>query len=82
MLFILKKLLLTLTFNLSLFLILMIGIQNSSNKKKVNLIISETVSLPVSFIVGISFISGSITGGVLTINNRGEGNKKNYSDIN
>ena len=75
MLFILKKLLFTLTFNLSLFLILMIGIQNSSNKKKVNLIISETVSLPVGFIVGISFISGSITGCVLTINNRGEDNK-------
>ena len=60
-------------FNLSLFLLLVIGIQNSSNKKKVNFIISETVSLPISFIIGISFISGSITGGILTINS---GNKK------
>ena len=47
--------------NSSLFLILMIGIQNSSSKRKVNLIISETVQLPVSFIIGVSFITGSIS---------------------
>ena len=45
----------------------MIGIQNSSSKKKVNFITTETVSLPIGFIVGISFISGSLTGGLLTI---------------
>ena len=39
----------------------MIGIQNSTNKRKVNLLISETISLPISFIIGVSFISGSIT---------------------
>ena len=55
-------------FNSSLFLLLMIGIQNSSNRRKVNFIIKETVSLPISFIIGISFISGSITGNFLTIN--------------
>ena len=55
-------------FNTSLFLLLMIGIQNSINKRKVNFIIGETVSLPISFIIGISFISGSITGSLLTIN--------------
>ena len=43
----------------------MIGIQNSSNKKKVNLIINETVKLPISFIVGVSFISGSFLGSLL-----------------
>ena len=46
----------------------MIGIQNSSNKSKVNLIIEKTVDLPVSFILGISFISGSLLGSVVTIN--------------
>ena len=46
----------------------MIGIQNSSSKRKVNLIINETVRIPISFIIGISFISGSLTGGILTIN--------------
>ena len=46
----------------------MIGIQNSSSKRKVNLIINETVRVPISFIIGISFISGSLTGGFLTLN--------------
>ena len=65
-----KKIFFTFTFNLSLFLLLMIGIQNSSDSKKVNLIISETVNLPVSFIIGISFISGSISGSFLENNFR------------
>ena len=68
MLFSVKKIFFTITFNFSLFLLLMVGIQNSSNKTKVNLIINETVSLPISFIVGISFITGSLTGGVLSSN--------------
>ena len=63
-----KKLLLIAIFNFSLFLILMIGIQNSTNKNKVNLIISESVSLPISFIIGVSFISGSLTGSFLSLN--------------
>jgi len=65
MLFQFKKLFFTITFNFSLFLILMIGIQNSSIRKKVNLIINDTVKLPISFIVGVSFISGSLTGTLL-----------------
>ena len=64
----LKKLFFITTFNFSLFLILIIGIQNSTNKKKVNLIIKESVSLPISFIIGVSFISGSITGSILSLN--------------
>ena len=63
----LKKLILMFIFNISLFFILIIGIQNSSSKKKVNFITTETVSLPIGFIVGISFISGSLTGSLLTI---------------
>lgn len=72
MLFILKKILFSFTFNLSLFLILIIGIQNSKTKKKVNLIIGETVYLPISFIVGTSFISGSIIGSLLNVNMKGK----------
>ena len=68
MLFSFKKLFSTITFNLSLFLLLMIGIQNSSNKSKINLIINESVNLPISFIVGISFISGSLTSSILISN--------------
>ncbi len=77
MLFILKKLLFILTFHFSLFLILMVGIQNNSRKNKVNLIVNETVNLPISFIVGISFISGSITGNLLGLNIREKEGEKN-----
>ncbi len=63
----LKKLFFAITFNFSLFLILMIGIQNSSNQKKVNLIFGETIRMPISFIIGASFICGSITGSILNM---------------
>ena len=68
MVFPVKKLFFIITFNFSLFLLLMVGIQNSSNKTKINLIFNETVNLPISFIVGISFISGSLTGSILSSN--------------
>ena len=68
MLFSFKKLFFNITFNFSLFLLLIIGIQNSANKTKINLIIDESVNLPISFIVGISFISGSLVGSLLSAN--------------
>ena len=68
MFFLLKKLFLTITLNISFFLILMIAIQNSSQKRNVNLLITETVKLPISFIVGVSFISGTISGSLLALN--------------
>ena len=64
-----KKVIFTIFFNSSLFLILIVGIQNSSSKSKVNFLINETVKLPLSFIIGTSFITGSILGSLLpTIN--------------
>ena len=63
----LKKIFFAITFNSLLFLLLMIGIQNSSDKSKINFLINETVNLPVSFIIGTSFISGSIIGSITTI---------------
>ena len=68
MLIILRQFSFIFLFNISIFLLLMIGIQNSSTRKKVDLIIIETVELPVSFIVGLGFISGSLTGSLLKIN--------------
>ena len=65
MLFKFRKILFVFIYNFSLFLLLMIGIQNSSIRKKVNLLITETITLPISFIVGLSFISGSLTGNIL-----------------
>lgn len=64
----LKKLFYIISFNVSLFLMLMIGIQNSSKESKVNLILDETIKLPISFIIGVSFISGSIFSNLLIIN--------------
>ena len=70
--FLIKKLLLAVIFNSCLFLILFIGIQNSSNKSKVDLLVDETIELPISFIVGSNFILGSILGSflVLDMNNK------------
>lgn len=62
-----RKLLFATTFNLSLLLMLIIGIQNSSKKSEVNLIINESVKLPISFIIGVSFISGSLIGNLLSL---------------
>ena len=68
MIYSIKKFIFTLLFNSSILMMLIIGIQNSSNKNKVNLIVNETVHLPVSFIVGISFISGSLLGSIIDVN--------------
>ncbi len=62
-----KKVVLSFVFNVSLFLILIIGIQNSSNKGKVNFFTNKTIALPMSFIIGTSFISGSVTGTILSL---------------
>ena len=67
-----KKLLFTAIFNSCLFLILFIGIQNSSNKSKVNLLVEETIELPISFIMGSSFILGSILGSIISFNIQNE----------
>ena len=64
----LKKIIFAIIFNTSLFLLLMIGIQNSRNKGKINFIINETIKLPISFIIGTNFICGSLIGTFLTIN--------------
>ena len=68
MLELLKKFFFIATLNSALFLMLIVGIQNSSYKKKVNLFIGETINLPISFIIGISFITGSVTGSLITNN--------------
>ena len=62
-----KKLFFSFTLNSVLSLMLIIGIQNSENKNKIDLIIGKTINLPISFIVGVSFISGSIMGSLLPI---------------
>ena len=68
-LFLFKNLLFAFIFNSSLLLILIIGIQNSSIKKKVNLLFNESVELPLSFVIGTSFITGSLLGSIISVDN-------------
>ena len=63
-----RKSLYSVIFNSCLFAFLFIGIQNSSNKSKVDFLINETIELPISFLVGSSFIVGSILGSFIDIN--------------
>ena len=67
-----KKLLHSVIFNSCLFVLLFIGIQNSSNKSKVDFLINETIELPISFLIGTSFILGSIMGSFLDFNMNNE----------
>ena len=68
MVVLLKKIFFITTLNSALLFMLIVGIQNSSHKKKVNLFIGETINLPISFIIGISFITGSVAGSLITYN--------------
>ena len=68
-----KKISLIVLFNSFIFIIMLISIQNSNYKSKLNLIFFETISLPLSFIIGSSFILGSLTG-TIAISNRIEKN--------
>ena len=65
--FLFKNLLFAFIFNSSLLVILIIGIQNSSIKKKVNLLFNESVELPLSFVIGTSFITGSLLGSIISL---------------
>ena len=65
-----KKIVFGLLFNTSLFLMLIIGIQNSSIKGKVNFFLDETINLPISFILGTSFISGNLSGTIISLVSR------------
>ena len=63
-----KKIFFVITFNSCLFIILITGIQNSSNRSNVNLLIDKTVALPIGFISGTSFIGGSLFGNLISLN--------------
>ena len=63
-----KKIFFVITFNTCLFIILVTGVQNSSNRSRIDLLVDKTISLPIGFIIGTSFISGSILGNLLTLN--------------
>ena len=63
-----KKIFFNLLINSTFFLVLIIGIQNGIKKQKVNFLGNQTIELPIGFIVGVSFISGSLVGSLTSIN--------------
>ncbi len=61
-----KSISLNILINLVFFTLLIISIQNNE-KMKINLIFGETILLPISFITGTSFITGSLAGFLMNI---------------
>ena len=51
-------------FNIILFVFLFLSIQNSTNKQKVIFLNYKSVEIPLSFIVGSSFIFGSFSSNI------------------
>ena len=51
--------------NIILFVFLFLSIQNSTNKQKVIFLNYKSVEIPLSFIVGSSFIFGSFSSNIL-----------------
>tara|TARA_B100000212_G_scaffold140580_1_gene105898 strand:- start:340 stop:576 length:237 start_codon:yes stop_codon:yes gene_type:complete len=48
--------------NLFFLIFLLLGIQNSYERNKIKFLNYESAAMPISFILGTSFISGSILG--------------------
>ena len=48
--------------NLFFLIFLLIGIQNSYERNKIKFLNYESASMPISFILGTSFITGSLLG--------------------
>ena len=48
--------------NIFLLFFLLFAIQNSQEKKVAKIFNKETIELPISFVLGTSFIAGSLTG--------------------
>ena len=51
-------------FNLLFFIFLLLGIQNSNQSLKITFLNFESVKMPKSFIIGSSFITGSLIAGL------------------
>ena len=55
----------SIVFNLFLMIFLLLSIQNNHEKRKVSFLKVETIEMPISFIIGTSFIVGSLTGNII-----------------
>ncbi len=63
-----RKIIFSFSLNFCFLIILIVGIQNSGIKNRVKFLGNESVNLPLSFIIGLSFIAGSITGSFVPSN--------------
>ena len=55
----------SLLINIFLLFFLLIAIQNNHQKKNIKVFQLETIELPISFIIGSSFITGSLVGNLV-----------------
>jgi len=65
-----KKTIFSLYINIFLFFLIIVVTQNSNEKNSVNFIFNQTIELPNSFILGTSFVTGSLLGSVIDFNTR------------
>ena len=65
-----KKTIFFLYINIFLFFLIIVVTQNSNEKNSVNFIFNQTIELPNSFILGTSFVTGSLLGSVIDFNTR------------
>ena len=55
----------SLLINIFLIFFMLFAIQNNHEKKKVKVLEMESIELPISFILGSSFIAGSFSGNLI-----------------
>ncbi len=63
----LKLLTFSLASGILLILFLCLGSQNLDKRYRLNLLVNETVQLPVGFIVGVAFTLGVLSGGLTSV---------------
>ncbi len=67
MIFRLKLLTLNIATAILLIFFLCLGSQNLGKRHRLDLLINQTVALPIGFLIGTSFTFGLITGGVTSV---------------
>ncbi len=55
---------LNLILNLVIFSLLFLGVQNANKKISINFLSLKSIEMPLGFILGVSFILGTTTGGL------------------
>ena len=67
--------------NMILLIFLFIGIQNSGQRRRIDFFFAKSEPLPLSFIMGLSFISGSISSSIVFLSSSFHTKKNDYKDM-